>query len=72
MGRQDSDSNLADDIDEFFEPAIGDNFEETYEAVTSSNAKQQRIANMRRRAEQRMEQKRLREELDYFDLDWDD
>lgn len=72
MGRQDSESNVAEDIDEFFEPSLGDNFDEVYDSVTTSNPEQQRLADMRRRAEARLEKKRLQEELGYIDLEWDD
>ena len=69
MGRQDSESSAAEDIDEFFEPVLGDNFEEVYDSVSPSSPKQQRLADMRRRAEERLEKKRLQEELGYFDLE---
>ncbi len=72
MGRQNSESTTNDDMDELFEPALGDNFDEVYESVTSSNPKQQRLADMRRRAEERLEKKRLQEEIGYFDLEWED
>jgi hypothetical protein len=71
MGRLETDSTTADNLDENFEPAIGESFEETYEAVSKLTPEQRRYTDMRRRAEQRLEKKRLQEELGYFDLELD-
>lgn len=71
MGERTSESSLSDSIDEFFEPAMDAMEEEPEDDTPATNGKN-RLAQLRRRAEQRLEEKRMREELDYLDLDWDD
>ena len=72
MGRLESESTTTDSIDEFLDPPVGEDFEETYQATSKLTPAQVRYADMRRRAEQRLEKKRLQEELGYFDLEWED
>ena len=72
MGQRTSEPSLSDSIDEFFEPVTGDGAEEELEEETPLAAGKNRLAQLRRRAEQRLEEKRMREELDYLDLDWDE
>lgn len=72
MPQRTSEPNLSDSIDEFFEPILGDSLDEGLEDETPLATGRNRLAELRRRAEQRLEEKRLREELDYLDLDWDD
>ena len=71
MGQRTSEPSLSDSIDEFFEPVLGDMDDELDADEPLANGKN-RLAQLRRRAEQRMEEKRMREELDYLDMDWDD
>ena len=71
MGQRTSETSLSDSIDEFFEPAL-DAMEETPEDEAPLGNGKNRLAQLRRRAEQRLEEKRMREELDYLDLDWED
>jgi hypothetical protein len=72
MPQRTSEPNLSDSIDEFFEPMLGDSLDEDLEDEAPLATGKNRLAQLRRRAEQRLEEKRLREELDYLDLDWDD
>ncbi|MBA6413996.1 hypothetical protein H2508_12825 [Parahaliea sp. F7430] len=58
-----------DSLDDFFDPVIGDMIDEEYAPISTEK---QRLAAKRRRAEQRLEQRRLREELGYYDLELDD
>lgn len=72
MGQRTSEPSISDSIDEFFEPALGDALEDDMEEDTPRANGKSRLAQLRRKAEQRLEEKRMREELDYLDLDWDD
>jgi hypothetical protein len=69
MGRQESDTSLGDDIDEFFESSLSDDFNEVYETLPSSKKKLSRLVELRRKAEERMEEKRLDAEYGYDNLD---
>jgi hypothetical protein len=72
MGQRTSEPSVSDSIDEFFEPIMGDPLDEDLDTETPLGNGKNRLAQLRRRAEQRLEDKRMREELDYLDLDWDD
>lgn len=72
MGQRTSEPSLSDSIDEFFEPVLGDLGDDDLDEETPLATGKNRLAQLRRRAEQRLEEKRMREELDYLDLDWDD
>ncbi len=72
MGQRTSESNLSDSIDEFFEPMLGDVLDGEFEDEAPASRKKNRLAELRRRAEERIEAKRMRDELDYMDLDWED
>lgn len=71
MGQRTSEPSLSDSIDEFFEPMLSDALDDDIDNETPVNGKKNRLAELRRRAELRIEEKRMREELDYMDLDWD-
>lgn len=72
MGQRTSEPSLSDSIDEFFEPALGDASDDDMDEEAPQATGKNRLAELRRRAELRLEEKRMREELDYLDLDWDD
>ena len=72
MGQRNTESNLNDSIDEFFEPVLGDAIDETLEDAEPKCSSKKRLAELRRRAEEKLEEKRMQEELGYMDLDWDD
>lgn len=71
MGNR-SQESTPDSIDEFFEPVLGDFSEEAYDGLSTLSSEKQRLADKRRRAEQRMEERRLREELGDYDLEFND
>lgn len=71
MGDTHQNTSDSDTLDDFFEPVLGDLAEEEEDFHPVSSEKQ-RLAEKRRRAEQRLEQRRLREELGYYDLELDD
>ena len=59
-------------VEELFEPVIGEFSEEAYEGLSTVSSEKQRLAEKRRRVEQRLEEARLREELGDYDLEFDD
>jgi hypothetical protein len=61
-----------DSLDDFFEPMLGEMTDEEFEGLTANPTGKQLLAAKRRRAEQRLEQRRLREELGDYDLEFDD
>lgn len=72
MGERTQDSAGSEALDDLFEPALGDMMDDELEEITPASTEKQRLAAKRRRAEQRLEEKRLREELGYYDLEFDD
>jgi len=72
MAERNQDSATADPVDDLFEPAIGDINEDELEELVPVSTEKQRLAAKRRRAEQRLEERRLRDELGYYDLRLDD
>ena len=72
MGQRTTEPSVSDSIDEFFEPVLGEGIEEAFEDEAPVAKSKTRIAELRRRAEERLEEKRMQEELDYLDLDWDE
>ena len=50
-------------LDDIFEPSLGELIDEEFEEITPISSEKQRLAKKRRRAEQRLEDKRLRDEL---------
>lgn len=71
MGERSQESS-ADSFDDMFEPIFSDMADEDISDLTPVATDKQRLAEKRRRAEQRLEEKRLREELGYYDLELDD
>ena len=72
MGQPKSEPSASEGIDDFFEPMLSETIEEDLDDGSVHLPGKSRLAELRRRAEQRMEDKRMREELDYLDLDWKD
>ena len=71
MGDRNQES-AQDSGDDLFEPIIGDFSDEAYEDLSTMSSEKQRLAAKRRRAERRLEELRLREELGDYDLEFDD
>ena len=61
-----------DGMEELFEPVIGEFSEEAYEGLSTVSSEKHELAEKRRRAERRIEELRLREELGDYDLEFDD
>ncbi len=72
MGQQESDTNLEDNTDEFFEPSLSDGFDEVYETLPNNKKKLNRLVELRRKAEAKLEEKRLEAKYGYDDSDWND
>ncbi len=71
MGQNPLEPTLSDSIDEFFEPVLGDSLEEALDDEPKTSGRS-RLADLRRRAEQRLEEKRIQDELRFMDLDWEE
>lgn len=72
MGERNQEAVSTEPLDDFFEPALGDLTDEEFEELVPVSTEKQRLAAKRRRAEQRLEERRLRDELGYYDLHLDD
>jgi len=71
MGASSQQPGVSDDIDEFFEPALADALDDELEDAPTRLDSKAHLAELRRRAELRLERKRLQEEIGYYDLDWE-
>ncbi|HKK22622.1 MAG TPA: hypothetical protein VJ947_02965 [Pseudohaliea sp.] len=71
MGERERPAEL-DGNDDGFDPVIGDYNDDDLMPLEAFSSQKQRLAAMRRRAERRLEEKRLREELGDYDLELDD
>ena len=72
MGERTQDSASSEPLDDIFEPLLGDLSEEEFEELAPVSTEKQRLAAKRRRAEQRLEERRLRDELGDYNLELDD
>jgi hypothetical protein len=72
MAERNQESAAAEPLDDFFEPVLGDLSEDDMQDLVPVSSEKQRLAAKRRRAEQRLEERRLRDELGYYDLQLDD
>ena len=72
MGERNREPEPAEPVEELFEPMLGEISDEGFVDLAPVSSEKQRLAEKRRRAEQRLEEKRLREELGDYDLELDD
>ena len=72
MGDRNQETDTADDLDDFFDPVMADASDDDTQDLLPMSTEKQRLAAKRRRAEQRLEERRLRDELGYYDLSLDD
>ena len=63
---------IIDPLDDIFDPALDEISEDELEELTPIASSKKRLAEKRRRAELRLEEKRLRDELGDYDLEFDD
>jgi hypothetical protein len=71
MGERTPEPSTAETLDDLFEPAIGDISEDMLKDLVPLSSEKQRLVQRRRLAEQRLEEKRLRDELGDYDLQLD-
>jgi hypothetical protein len=71
MGQRPHEPTVSDSIEEFFEPMLGDAMDAALEADEPRASSKNRLAELRRRAEQRLEDKRMQDELGFIELDWE-
>mgnify|MGYP000064822517 CR=1 FL=1 len=60
----------SDDLDDFDDEGLG--MDDDIDVPLNNLSEKQQLAEKRRRAELRMEERRLREEIGYYDLSFDD
>lgn len=74
MGERDTASMSEDSADDLFEPGMGEISDEDLDSLDFAEAVTEKAlkAAKRRRAEERLEMLRLREELGDYDLDFED
>ena len=73
MGERNQETqNNNESLEDLFEPGIGDLSEEIIQEMEPVSTEKQRLVQMRRLAEQRLEEKRLRDELGDYDLEFED
>ena len=72
MGEQTQEPTPQEPLEDIFEPVLGDMSEEVLQEMEPVTSEKQRLVQKRRLAEQRLEEKRLRDELGYYDLELDD
>lgn len=72
MGERNQGTGTQEPLDDIFEPAFGELIDDDLEALAPASGEKQKLAAKRRRAELRLEEKRLRDELGYYDLELDD
>lgn len=71
MGERNQDVSTPESLDDLFDPALGDISEEMLQDLVPLSSEKQRLVQKRRLAEQRLEEKRLRDELGDYDLQLD-
>lgn len=72
MGERNQEAAKQEKLEELFEPLIGEMAEQELAEMAPISSEKLRIAEKRRRAEQRLEEKRLRDELGCYDIDFED
>lgn len=72
MGERNQEAVSTEPLDDFFDPALVDMSDDELEELLPISSEKQRLAAKRRRAEQRLEERRLRDELGDYDLMLDD
>jgi hypothetical protein len=72
MGERNQESSTTESVDDIFEPIMGEMSDEDFEDLAPVSNSKRLLAEKRRRAEQRLEERRLRDQLGYYDLELDD
>ena len=72
MEEQKQEPSTSEPLEDLFEPAIGEISEEMLQDLVPLSSEKQCLVEKRRLAEQRLEEKRLRDELGDYSLELDD
>ena len=72
MGERKQESSTAELLDDYFEPGLEDLSDEMSQDFAPMSSQKQQLVEKRRLAEQRLEERRLRDELGDYDLHLDD
>ena len=71
MGERDLESSTSESMDDDYEPSADDISEDMLQGIAPLSSEKQQLVQRRRLAEQRLEEKRLRDELGDYDLQMD-
>ena len=71
MGERDLESSTSESMDDGYEPGADDVSEDMLQGIAPLSSDKQQLVQRRRLAEQRLEEKRLRDELGDYDLQMD-
>ena len=71
MGESNLEVSTPESLEDIFEPALGDIPDEALQDLAPLSSEKQRLVQKRRLAEQRLEERRLRDELGDYDLQLD-
>ena len=71
MGERKQEPSILEPLDDYFEPGLGDLSEEVTQDFAPMSSQKQQLVEKRRLAEQRLEERRLRDELGDYDLHLD-
>ncbi|MDG2273737.1 MAG: hypothetical protein P8L39_15680 [Halioglobus sp.] len=71
MGERELEPSATESMDDDYEPGAGDISEDILQEIVPLSSEKQRLVQRRRLAEQRLEEKRLRDELGDYDLQLD-
>jgi hypothetical protein len=71
MGERNHESSTPEPLDDDFEPMLGELSDDLLQDFAPISSEKQRLVMKRRLAEQRLEEKRLRDELGDYDLHLD-
>jgi|TARA_B110000259_G_scaffold130067_1_gene146754 hypothetical protein len=71
MGERDLESSTSESMDGGYEPGADDISDDILQGIAPSPSGKQQLVQRRRLAEQRLEEKRLRDELGDYDLQMD-
>lgn len=72
MTQSTQETSASDSLDDMFEPVLADGLDDDFDGLLPTSSDKQILAEKRRRTEQRLEQRRLREELGCYDLELGD
>jgi len=72
MGERTQEPVNNEQLDDVFEPMLDDLTDDEFEELTPLASSKKLLAEKRRKAELRLEEKRLRDELGFYDLEFDD